>query len=162
MYRTAFAAALALVCAACFAQLQPMPRVMQTVADPNMVIDDRGSKLEVLSDKRATARLSNTGDRTVSVFKADKSSAITSQQLGVVFNHAMQATGYISGEIAFKMKGDLQATSGFDSGSYPGLAKLTTPNVYVVVARTATEFVDLTKRLQQRTDVEWVEPIVTY
>jgi hypothetical protein len=82
--------------------------------------------------------------------------------LGVVFNHAMQVQGYITGEVAFKMKGTPQATNGFLVSLYPGLARLTGPNVYVVRARTPAEFVAVTKRLQARADVEWVEPIVTY
>ena len=74
----------------------------------------------------------------------------------------MQVQGYITGEIAFKMKDGVQATDRLDPASYPGLAKVTNPNVYLVVARTPPEFVELTKRLQARTDMEWVEPMVTY
>ena len=74
----------------------------------------------------------------------------------------MQVQGYITGEIAFKMKGGAQATDRLDPTSYPGLAKLTNPNVYVVVARTPAEFLKLVKRLQGRNDMEWVEPVVTY
>jgi hypothetical protein len=74
----------------------------------------------------------------------------------------MQARGYITGEIAFRMRDGLQASDWLDKSSYPGLAKLTAPNVYLVVARTPSEFVELTRQLQARPDMEWVEPIVTY
>ena len=48
----------------------------------------------------------------------------------------MQVQGYITGEIAFKMTGGLEPTSDFDAALYPGLKKLTDPNVYIVVATT--------------------------
>ena len=163
MYRPVVFIILALVSSVSSAQLQPLPRVIQNVSDPSMVIDDRGTKLEVLPTTRAVQQAASPGKEVVrSVFAASQSSPISLQQLGVVFNHAMQVQGYITGEIAFKMKDGVQATDRLDAASYPGLAKLTNPNVYLVVARTPTEFVELVKRLQSRTDMEWVEPIVTY
>lgn len=163
MYRIVIFVMLAFASTPCFAQLYPMPRVIQQVSDPNMVIDDRGSNLEVLPTMRATQHLSTSGKQVVhSAFQASKTEPISPRQLGVVFNHAMQVQGYITGEIAFKMKDGIQATGRLDRASYPGLAKLTNPNVYLVVARTPSEFVMLVKRLQSRPDMEWVEPIVTY
>jgi len=163
MYRIAVFTILALASMASCAQLQPIPRVIQKVADPSMVIDDRGSKLEVLSARRAAQQMASSGKQIIhSVFLANRSAPISPQQLGVVFNHAMQLQGYITGEIAFKMKDGVQATDRLDPASYPGLALLTNPNVYLVVARTPSEFVELVKRLQGRTDMEWVEPMVTY
>jgi len=163
MYRIAISVMLFLASAVCFAQINPKPRVMQSVTDESMVIDDRGSKLEVFPTLRA-AKILSTSEKgeAHSEFMARKSAPINRQQLGVVFNHAMQARGYTTGEIAFKMKDGLQAPDWLDKSSYPGLAKLTAPNIYLVVARTPAEFVKLTKQLQARTDMEWVEPIVTY
>jgi len=45
---------------------------------------------------------------------------------------------------------------------YPGLKKITNPEVYVVNARTPAEFMAVLKRLQARGDLEWVEPTVIY
>jgi hypothetical protein len=150
-------------CSTGLAQMAPPARTIQKINDPGMVINDRGAKLEVLPTRRATPQLSSAGDRIVhSIFTADNSTPIGPKELGVVFNHSMQAQGYITGEIAFKMKNGLQATDWLDAASYPGLAKLTAPNVYLVVAQTPSEFVQLVKRLQSRTDMEWVEPVVTY
>ena len=163
MYRVAMLIILALSSTASCAQLQPAPRVIQKVVDPSMVIDDRGSKLEVIPTSRAVQQLSTSGKQVIhSVSPASQSAPINPQQLGVVFNHAMQVQGYITGEIVFKMKDGIQATDRLDPASYPGLAKLTNPNVYLVVERTPSEFVELVKRLQGRTDMEWVEPMVTY
>lgn len=163
MYRIAIAVMFFLTNAACFAQIKPTPMLMKSVADESMVIDDRGSKLELLPTMRATQKLSSSDNQVVhSVFEVDESAPISPQELGVVFNHAMQVQGYITGEIAFKMKDGLQATDMLDATSYPGLAKLTNPNIYLVVARTPSEFVKLVKLLQAQTDVEWVEPIVAY
>jgi hypothetical protein len=148
---------------ASFAQIKPMPRAMQSVTDESMVINDRGSKLEVFPALQAVKKMSISGKGNVHYeIVARKSEMINPQQLGVVFNNAMQVWGYITGEIAFKMKDGMQATDWMDQSSYPGLAKLTEPNIYLVVARTPTEFVELTKQLQARTDMEWVEPIVVY
>ena len=101
------------------------------------------------------------GQRIYRAVSADASAPINGKQPGVVYNHAMRAEGYTTGEIALKFKGSSPPPSGF-SQLYPGFKKLTNPNVYVVVARTPAEFVQLTKTLQQRSDLEWVEPIVNY
>jgi len=161
--RVAVFFALVVASMACAAQLEPRSTTTRSVTDPSMVIDDRGSKLEVLPTTRAIQQMSASGAEVVSVMiSTSQSTPIGPQQLGVVFNHAMQAQGYITGEIAFKMMGSLEPTTGFDPASYPGLKKLTDPNIYLVVAATPHEFVEVTKRLQDRTDIEWVEPIVTY
>ncbi|MGH8206344.1 MAG: hypothetical protein ACRETK_06175 [Steroidobacteraceae bacterium] len=78
----------------------------------------------------------------------------------VVYNRALQQQGYITGEITFKMKGTLTADGDFGAAQYPGLRKLLNPNIYVVVARTPAQFVQIVKSLQQRTDIEWVQPVV--
>ncbi len=163
MHRIATFIILAVASTASYAQLQPTPRVIRAVSDPSMVIDDRGAKLEVLPARRAAQQMASSGKQVVhSVFAASQSKPISPRQLGVVFNHAMRVQGYITGEIAFKMKGGAQAADRLDPASYPGLAKLTDPNVYLVAARTPFEFVELMKRLQGRNDMEWVEPVVTY
>ena len=155
---------LALACAAitCVAQIHPTPRVFQKVQDPATVINDRGSQLEVLANQRAIVTPAKTGGRGYQISRQDASASLGPKQLGVVFNHAMQVQGYITGEIAFKFKRDQEPTGDFDTDTYPGFAKLTKPNVYVVVARSPREFIDLVKRLQRRNDLEWVEPIVQY
>jgi hypothetical protein len=144
------------------AQLQPPARVIQPVATPANVIMDRGAKLEIFPTERAVPQ-SDSGGRQVihRMMTAGPDSAIGPLQLGVVFNHAMQQQGYISGEIAFKMKEGLKH-SGFTSSLYPGLKKITNPEIYVVNARTPAEFMAVLKRLQGRDDLEWVEPTVIY
>jgi hypothetical protein len=163
MNRISILTVLALASSVCFAQLTPNLKPIAKVSDPRMVLDDRGSKLEIFPTKRASEHRSASGDKTERrVIKAKRSAPIGPQQLGVVFNHAMQARGYINGEISFKLKDDQQPGSDFDAKSYPGLAKVTDPNVYVVVAHTIAEYIAVFKRLKARTDLEWVEPTVTY
>src|SRR5207253_5462147 len=66
---------------------------------------DLGAKLEVLPTRRAVQQSPSPGKQVVhSVYPAGAAEPISPQRLGVVFNHAMQAQGYITGEIAFKMK----------------------------------------------------------
>jgi len=163
MYRILCSALLIAYSASGIAQIQASPHVARAVVDPANVIEDRGSELEVMPLQRATPLLASSTHQIVHrVATAPADMPLGPRTLGVVFNHAMQVQGYITGEVAFKMKGTLQATNGFQASLYPGLARLTAPNVYVVRARTPAEFVAVTKRLQARADIEWVEPIVTY
>jgi hypothetical protein len=126
-----------------------------------MVVMDRGAKLEVLPTMRATPESDSSG-RVIAhrVVTANANDAIGPHQLGVVFNHALQQQGYVTGEIAFEMKAG-RAFTGSPS-LYPGLKQVTKPAVYVVNARSPAEFIKLLKRLQARPDVQWVEPTVTY
>ncbi len=151
----------ALLAGTAAADLLPPKRSVQPVTDPTMVVMDRGAKLEVFPTRRATLRVDTSG-RTVihHMTVASATSPIGPHQLGVVFNHAMQQQGYITGEIAFKVKGG-HAFSG-SPALYPGLKEITKPAVYVVNARTPAEFIKVLKRLQTRSDLEWVEPTVTY
>lgn len=141
------------------AQLTAPQRTPPAVKDPSMVINDRGAQLEVIPDKRAILYPDQAG-RLVNhhVISASTAEPIGSRHLGVVFNHAMQQQGYITGEIAFKMKSGQQFTG--EQAQYPGLKKLGA--IYVLLARSPREFITLVKRLQQRTDIAWVEPVVTY
>jgi len=74
----------------------------------------------------------------------------------------MQVRGYITGEIVFKWKDERQAIGLQETASYPGLTRLTAPDIYLVVAKTPSELVELVKRLQSRSDIEWVEPMEIY
>ena len=152
----------ALVVGSVHAELQPPGRTIQPVTDASMVVMDRGAKLEIFPTKRATAAFDSSG-RIVAqhVTAASANSTIGPHRLGVVFNHALQQRGYITGEIAFKMKVG-QTAIDFEPTLYPGLKKITSPEVYVVNTRTPAEFMRVMKRLQARQDLEWVEPTVTY
>lgn len=162
MYRLIVAITMVAVCIPVGAQMSAPARELQPVTDPSMVVMDRGSELEVLAQKRAVAANSGTGRMVAHrVFAAEPGSAIDSKQLGVVFNHTMQQEGYISGEIAFKMKYGARLGRP-DPALYPGLKRITKPEVYVVYAKSPAEFLDVMKRLQSRPDVEWVEPTVVY
>ncbi len=144
------------------AELHAPQRQLQSIADPANVLMDRGSKLEVLPMVRAIPKTDSTGQVTAHhLLQAAAGNPIGPQQLGVVFNHSMQQQGYISGEIAFKMRAGSTAKS-LSSALYPGLKRITNPEVYVVNTRTPAEFMKVLKRLQARTDIEWVVPTVVY
>ena len=162
MNRIIISLVLAIIAGPACADLQPPNRTLQPITDASMVVVDRGAKLEIFPTQRAVPEADNSGRQVVNrVTTASADSGIGPLQLGVVFNHALQQQGYISGEIAFKMKTGLKL-SGFSSSSYPGLKKITNPEVYVVNARTPAEFMAVLKRLQARGDLEWVEPTVIY
>ena len=122
----------------------------------------RGSKLEVIPTQRAIPRTNAAGQPMANhIATASAAEAINAAHLGVVFNHAMQAQGFITGEISFQVKPG-RTLPVLDPASYPGLKWITKPEVYVVVARNPAEFVTVLKRLQARTDLKWVEPTVQY
>jgi hypothetical protein len=151
-----------LVTAPAFADLQPPQHPLQPVINPALVVTDRGAPLEVLPGERASATVDSSGVRVLRrKTVATAGASIGPHQLGVVFNHAMQVYGYISGEISFKVK-DGQAFTTQSSQLYPGLKLIVAPSVYVVVTRTPAEFIRVLKRLQARPDLEWVEPTVSY
>jgi hypothetical protein len=159
MARLLICLVLAFITLSAFAELQAPTRALAAVADPTMVVIDRGARLEVLPNKRAITQLDASGREVHRVSTASAAAAMSSSQLGVVFNHAMQQQGYISGEITFKVKG-----AGFSllPAQYPGLKLIIQPSVYAVYARSPAQFIQVLKRLQARTDLEWVEPTVTY
>jgi hypothetical protein len=162
MNRLILPLALGIAAVAAHAELHAPDRQLQAIADPANVVIDRGSKLEILPNQRATPELDSAGKVVAhQMLRASAATPIGQRQLGVVYNHAMQQQGYISGEIAFKMKAGGTA-AGFSAAMYPGLKKITNPDVYVVNARTPAEFLKVLKRLQGRGDVEWVVPTVTY
>jgi hypothetical protein len=127
-----------------------------------MVVIDRGANLEVLANERAMTTVDSSGAQILRrTIVLNASAPIGPNQLGVVFNHAMQARGYINGEITFKVKTG-QAFPSKDAQRYPGLKLIVAPYVYAVTARTPVEFIQLLKQLQTRADLDWVEPTVIY
>lgn len=144
------------------AELRPSDKTLKGISDPTMVVQDRGAKLEVYPTRRAVA-VSDPAGRIklhhVTMTHAD--TPIGPRQLGVVFNHAMQQLGYISGEISFKMLPG-QPVASLSATLVPGLRRVTEPDVYAVYTRTPAEFLRVLRRLQSRKDLEWVEPTITY
>lgn len=144
------------------AQIVPYVRAKPAVADATQVFEDRGQRLEIFPTLRATPAVVP-GKPAVQhkVAVAGENMPIGPGNLGVVFNHALQVQGYLTGEIAFKPKGEGPPV-GFDASSYPGLSKLSNPNTWVVVASTPGEFLALFNRLKARGDLDWVEAVVVY
>jgi hypothetical protein len=143
------------------AQLQPPERLIAPVANPSMTVIDRGAQLELLPTQRAIPTSDSAGHTVHQLVAARAESPIGPQQLGVVFNHAMQQQGYITGEIAFKMKAGHSANT-IKAAHYPAIQKVTAPEVYVLATRTPSEFMAVLERLQSRVDLDWVEPTVIY
>lgn len=150
-----------LVAPAAFAQLSPPVRPRAVVSNSAMVIEDRGAKIEVLPNERATTAVDAASGRTVHrLQRAAATAPMNDERLGVVFNYTMQQQGYATGEIAFMMRPG--ATPDTGSGNFPGLKRLTASGLYIVRATTPAQLVSLTKELQSNHRVAWVEPIVVY
>jgi len=159
----------ALVVAACLAgcavstqaQIAPPVHATRAVVDPSMVFEDRGQKLEIYPALRATPEAAAGVGVQHRIVQADASAPIGPRNLGVVFNHALQVQGFLTGEITFMPKGDT-VPADFDAATYPGFKKITNPNIYEVVAASPKQFMTLLNRLKARSDLEWVEAVVVY
>jgi len=133
-----------------------------SVEDPSMVVNDRGSILEIMPTQRALPQTDASGHQRMQVvMRQEPNTPIGPLNLGVVFNHTLQQRGYISGEIAFKAKPG-HRLSALDPTLYPGARLIIRPDVYIVRARTPIEFIGVLQRLQGRDDIAWVEPTVIY
>lgn len=162
MKRLHFALLAVLLAAAANAQLKAPARELKPIADPSMVVDDRGASLEVYPTKRAYPEADATGRAsTHRVVTMEVGAPIGPAQLAVVFNHAMQQQGYASGEITFKIKAG-HSVSAVRAAGYPGMKRISKSGIYALYSRTPAEFVSLLKQLQKRPDLEWVEPTVVY
>jgi hypothetical protein len=145
------------------AEMRPIARAVVPVADPTMVVDDRGTKLEILPDKRAAVGTDAVGRAAVQRVQVTSAETPFSRlHPGLVFNHAYQQYGYITGEIAFRLKGGGAPGADFPSSLYPSLKKIGTLDMYAVTAPNPRVFLEVLKRLQARTDLDWVVPTVTY
>ncbi len=145
------------------AEMRPIARTVVPVTDATMVVDDRGVKLEVFPNKRAAVGTNTVGRAAVQrVQVASAETPFSRLQPGLVFNHAYQQYGYITGEIAFRLKGGSAPGADFPPSLYPSLKKIGTLDMYAVTAPTPRVFLEVLKRLQARTDLDWVVPTVTY
>lgn len=155
-------ASLLLLSGTAVADLRPPSRTLHPVADQANILNDRGSRLELYPTQRLTVTKDVTTGRLKRAVKAAAATApIGPRNLGVVFNHDMQQTGYITGEISFKPKAGF-STVGLPTADFPGLKHLSKAGIYVVQATTPAQFATVLKALQARSDLAWVEPIVTY
>ena len=145
------------------AEMHPRSTTLVPVTDPTMVVDDRGTKLEVFLTRRASITPDSTGKPTVhAVAVSTEAVPFSRSQPGLVFNHSYQQYGYITGEIAFRMKGGVAPGNDFTATLYPKLSRVGTLDFFVVRASKPREFLAVLKRLHARDDIEWVVPTVTY
>jgi hypothetical protein len=137
--------------------LAPALAVAQSGSEP-WVIEDRGARLEVMEGLRALPEAQADG-RTIAyrIVALPADSPMHARRLGVVFNHALQRQGFLTGEIAFRA-----GAGGVAGDDLPGLTLLLPPDVYAVTAATPGEFVSLFRRLKARADLGWIEPVVIY
>lgn len=145
------------------AEIRPMAHTVVPITDPAMVLDDRGTKLEIFPSKRAAVGTDAAGRAAVQrVDVAAVEMPFSRLQPGLVFNHAYQQYGYITGEIAFRLKRGRAPGAEFVPALYPKLKKIGTLDMYAVTAPNPRVFLEVLKRLQARTDLDWVVPTVTY
>jgi hypothetical protein len=81
--------------------------------------------------------------------------------MGVVFNHDMQQTGYVTGEISFKLRPNISIAT-LAAAGLPTSRHLVAADIYVIQTTTPAQFLDTLKKLQVRKELAWVEPVVTY
>jgi hypothetical protein len=143
------------------AQIRPPARQVVAVVNPDMVIEDRGAKLEIYPERRLDLLKSSEG-MAVMQERSTRATSTTpfSGRPALAFNHAYQQYGYVTGEVTFKFKSGVSRPS--LSSVAPGARKVGNLDMFVVVATSPTELVALVERLKARTDLQWVEPTVKY
>jgi len=132
----------------------------RAVQDPSMVIEDRGTKLEVLPTLRAI-QVDAAPERKI-VRSAASAALSPSAGFGIIRNHTRGVDAVYTGEIAFQAKQTLDLEHGTEWSELPGIRKLTQTNVYLVTATSPQEFVRLTKLIATKPEVDWVQPVVLY
>jgi hypothetical protein len=160
MKLTVVIALLALNTLTAHAQLVAPATPPRAVQDANMIVMDRGSKLEILPTARALPEVSSMAVNRHQIIEARTDAPVSNKQLGVVFNHAMQQTGFFTGEIAFKAKAGVEPLSILEQGLRP--KRLGKTDVYFVRATTPRQFKSVLMALQGRPTLEWVEPNIIY
>ena len=136
----------------------------QAIQDPQMVINGP-NRLELLPTNRAVPQPSqgNFATPIFSIISTGANAPITNTQLAVAYNHALNTTVFLSGEVSFKLKTgaslsslqkDLQAVISVS----PQL--LVSPNVYIFNATSPSQIVNLTNQLKASSAVEWAEAAV--
>ena len=162
MHRKSLFIGLFLVSAVCLAQAPIPGAAKQQIADHTMLIEDRGSKVEVIASKRVVADKGRNGGKPACGGHDDQVREDRRPAFGRRVQSLDQCTGLHHRAHCVPDERRPAAERGLDPSDYPGLKKLTDPDVYVVVANTPGEFVALVQRLQARTDLRWVEPIIEY
>jgi hypothetical protein len=122
-----------------------------------------GTSLAVLMNRRANRSVSRNAidGRVFTVDRASPSDSLSYERSGVVYNYALQAYGVVSGEISFKVRDGVDAST-FAWGQTSLPRRLVGPTVFVVNTPTLDEFVRVMKMLRGDGRVQWVEPAVEY
>lgn len=163
MWATALATGLSLTTAPGTAQIQPGLATRAKLADESVLLVDRGSSLEVYLAPRVVLASPGVGRPSVkAVTRTSANSPINASQRAVVFNRDAQQYGYITGEIAFKLKASVVGTPNWFPTFTPKITRMGSLNLYVVNAVSVSEFLQTMNLLNVNADVEWVEPSVTY
>jgi len=136
----------------------------QAIQDPQMVISGP-NKLELLPTSRAVPQPSqgNFATPIFSIITTSANAPITNTQLAVAYNHALNTTVFLTGEVSFKLKtgaslSALQADLQSVINVSPKL--LVSPSVYILNATSPAQIVNLTNQLKASSAVEWAEAAV--
>ena len=136
----------------------------RSIQDPQMVISGP-SKLELLPTSRAVPQPSegNFATPIFSIITTSANAPITNKQLAVAYNHALNNTVFLTGEVSFKLKtgaslSALQADLQSVINVSPKL--LVSPSVYIFNATSPAQIVNLTNKLKASSAVEWAEAAV--
>ena len=153
-----------LACSLTWTQVVAAVTQTQAVQDPQMLIIGP-NKLELLPTSRAVPQPSE-GNFATPIFSIITTSAdapITNKQLAVAYNHALNTTVFLTGEVSFKLKAGaslsaLQADLQSVINVSPKL--LVSPSVYIFNATSPVQIVNLTNKLKSSSAVEWAEAAV--
>lgn len=163
LWAIALTTGLSITSAPGFAQIQPGAATRAKLADESVLLVDRGSSLDVYLAPRVGFASSGVGRPAIkSVTRTSANAPINASQRAVVFNRDAQQYGYITGEIAFRLKASVVGTPNWFPTFTPKITRLGSLNLYVVSTASVSEFLQTMQLLSVNAEVEWVEPSVTY
>lgn len=162
-YRSLFALLIISASPWAASQITLTPRTPVEIKNPQQVVQVQGAAIEVFPERRVTVQSLASGREVMRETVQTAGSAPLDESDGVlIYNHAYQAYGYATGEISFKFKAGKTPASPLPAAQYPGFRRLGNLNAYVVYARNPVEFIELYRRLEERSDIEWVVPYIEY
>lgn len=129
-------------------------RTGQRTPNQEFLIEAKGSKFEVIQDRRAhtTEKHGNFERATASVDEA-----FNRKNLGIIIDHNIGVEVATTGEITFKLKNGVNQDI-ISSLMLPNVILVMKPDIFVVKTSTPRQLVMIARKLNASPVVEWAEP----
>jgi len=139
----------------------------QPIKDQAMVITG-DNQLEVLPNSRAIPQTNQATQPSSNIpyyrlIQTNAAAPINNKQLGIAYDHALNKTVFLTGEVSFKLKTGASLNTvltGLQGANTSAPSLLVPPNIYVFYATTPQQIVSLTNQLKASSLVDWADAYV--